>query len=95
MPLYIVSYDLNDKGNKTYKELYDALQGFPRWFHPMESTWFVESDMTASEIYEQLRPIVSAIDGLIVVEFKKDAHYKGWLSTKFWGWIKERLQDGK
>ena len=95
MPLYIVSYDLINKGNRTYQELYDALQSFTYWYHPMESTWFVESDLQSSGVYERLRPFVSDVDGLLVVEIKKDTHYNGWLSKKFWPWIKERLDNGK
>jgi len=92
MPLYIVSYDLNEKSSRTYKELYDALQSYPYWAHPLESTWMVSTDHTARELEEHLRHFLGQNDNLLVVEFKKDADYWGWLSKSFWEWLKIRLE---
>lgn len=93
MPLYIVSYDLNEKDSRTYKELYDALQTYPYWAHPLESTWMVSTNHTAREIDERLRLLLGQKDNLLVVEFKKDASYWGWLSKTFWEWLKARLKE--
>jgi len=93
MPLYIVSYDLNEKDSRTYKELYDALQSYPDWAHPLESTWMVSTDDTARELEEHLRHFLGQKDNLLVVEFKKDAGYWGWLSKTFWEWLKDRLKE--
>lgn len=93
MPVYIVNYDLKEKESRTYKELYDALQAYPYWNHPLESTWIVSTDHTAREVDERLRLFLGQKDNLLVVEFKKDASYWGWLSKTFWEWLKVRLAE--
>ena len=93
MPLYIVSYDLNEKESKSYKELYDALQTYPFWAHPLESTWVVSTDHSAKEVCERLRLFLGQNDNLLVVEFNKEAGYWGWLSKSFWEWLKKRLES--
>ena len=91
MSLYIVSYDLNEKESRSYKDLYDALQAYPYWAHPLESTWVISAEQSAKEINERLRLFLGQNDNLLVVEFKKDADYWGWLSKTFWEWLKKRI----
>ena len=93
MPLYIVSYDLNEKESKSYKELYETLQAYPYWAHPLESTWVISTDHSAKEVNERLRLLLGQKDNLLVVEFKKDAGYWGWLSKTFWEWLRKRLES--
>ena len=52
----------------------------------------VTTDHTARELEEHLRLFLGQKDNLLVVEFKKDAGYWGWLSKTFWEWLKDRLE---
>lgn len=87
--VYIISYDLKLKwlrGN--YSNLYNTLESFPSWMHYMENTWFVESNLTPTQIYKLLAPSLFNDCQLIITPMTSD--YFGLLQPDAWTWIKER-----
>ena len=84
--IYVISYDLRVPG-RDYSGLYDAIKVCGKSYqHPLESTWFVASDKTASEIYNILFPHIDKNDLIIVSELKRE-NYFGWMPRTFWDWL--------
>jgi hypothetical protein len=73
MAVFIISYDLRAPG-RDYKSLYDAIKTVP-YAHPLESVWLVEHNGPASVIKDTLKGHIDKNDGVVVIEFTKDADW--------------------
>lgn len=88
MPLYLVSYDLNNA--KNYQKLWDELERLGG-HKPLESVYLLETNSSsASALLKHLKPFVDPDDQLIVVPFnERPATFrtkhgtKDWLDSKF------------
>ena len=89
MTVFCVSYDLNKPG-KDYKDLYAELQKFNNWCHPLDSTWFVSTTLSAVQVHDQLKRVMDSSDGLIVVSAGTPAAWSG-LDTKVSSWLNNTL----
>ncbi|OME23405.1 hypothetical protein [Paenibacillus odorifer] len=87
MSVHVVSYDLN-KGGKDYEGLYKVLKSFAYW-HYLDSTWLIYSSLTATQLFEKLKPHIDANDTCLVI--KVTPEYSGWLTQDAWDWIKQHL----
>ena len=54
--------------------------------HPLGSTWFILSNMTAQQIYDALRPLIDDKDYLVITEISS-SNIQGWMPKVFWDWI--------
>lgn len=52
--VYLISYDLNRPG-QGYARLYDGIKELGAWWHYLDSTWLVDTNLTSSQIFERLR----------------------------------------
>ncbi len=87
MTLYLISCDLKKTG-KNYSRLYEAIKKFGNWCHYLESTWIIETEDSADEIWEELEPYVDEEDDrVLVIEAGEDM--QGWLPDKAWDWIEK------
>ena len=85
--IYIVSYDLKTPG-RDYESLYEAIKGYSGWWHYLESTWIIKSDMSATDIANALHKKMDSNDYLLIVDItNKDKD--GWLPKKAWDWIRD------
>lgn len=83
--VYLITYDIN-KVVKNYDELYAAIKNISGDYqHPLESTWFVSSDLSREEIYNRLRHLIDAKDRLFIIRMRGE--YYGWLSKNVWDWL--------
>ena len=83
--VYLITYDIN-KVVKNYEDLYTAIKNISGDYqHPLESTWFVSSDLSREEIYNRLRHSIDAKDRLFIIRMKGE--YYGWLSKNVWEWL--------
>lgn len=65
MRTYIISYDLNK--HKNYPALYEAIKAISNnWCHPLDSTWFVVTDLNAIQIRDRILKVIDEDDDLIV-----------------------------
>lgn len=68
---YLVCYDLNKEGaaySAANKRLTDAIKAlFSAWWHHLDSTWIVLSDMTAVQIRDALKRHIDDDDELLIV----------------------------
>jgi hypothetical protein len=83
--VYLITYDLNAQG-KDYNALYEQIKSLGECFHPLESVWFLQSDVDVNTITEQLRTKMDNNDNILVVEITEQAH-QGWLPKTAWEWL--------
>ena len=49
MKSYLIGYDLNKTG-QDYKTLIEQIKELGSWWHHLDSTWIIKSDLTAVQI---------------------------------------------
>lgn len=90
MAVYSISYDLRKPG-RNYDDLYDAIKGCSvDWWHCLESTWMIVTDMSAARVRDALRAEIDTNDKLLVVTLQKGAAWHG-LPSNCEDWIRKYL----
>jgi hypothetical protein len=88
--VYMVAYDLRKPG-QDYVGIYKVLQSFQSWWHYLDSTWLIVTDLDPDGIFARLAPHLDSNDNLIVMEV---ANRKGgWLPQQAWQWIDEHCVE--
>lgn len=82
--VYLISYDLNRPG-QTYSSVHNAIKGLGDWCHPLESTWLVDSYLTADQVSERVRSSIDSNDLLLVIGVTRDR--AGFLPKEAWQWL--------
>lgn len=85
--IYSIHYDLKKPG-QDYAPLHDAITSCGVWWHYLDSTWLVDTNLTAESIWKKLEHHVDENDSMLIVGVTRD--YSGWLPRKAWEWIKRR-----
>jgi len=86
--LYVISYDLNKPG-QNYSGLFKAIKNLGSWWHHLDSTWLVDSSLSATKISDILDTKIDKNDSLLIFRLGKDKN--GWLKPKAWNWINQHL----
>lgn len=88
--LFEISYDLRKPG-RDYASLIDAIKKMcgGNWAHPLESVWVVESQLTALQIVNHLRPYMDASDGMLVTKIGDDVAWFN-LDPKVAAWLQQK-----
>ncbi|SEL63912.1 hypothetical protein SAMN04488505_102737 [Chitinophaga rupis] len=89
MKTYLIGYDLN-KPHQDYPELINKIKQFKTWWHYLDSTWIVKSDLTAAQIREYLKPHIDSNDELLVVSLTGEGAWYGF-NDKGSKWLKNNL----
>lgn len=85
--IYLITYDKNTV-LKDYTPLYKAIkESGDTWWHHMNNTWLINTHLSASEIYNNLREHLNVADRLLVVKIHRPSDCQGWLNKKAWEWI--------
>ena len=87
--VYSISYDLNKPG-QDYSALYSAIKELGSWCHPLDSTWFVVTELGAADIRDRLAKVMDKSDGLIVVRALAPGAWNN-LSDEVVRWLKDNL----
>ncbi len=82
--VYCVSYDLKTP-LKNYQSLFEALKQSGRWWHYLQSTWLIQTNETAIELWNRIAPHIAQQDFLLIIEVRANVH--GWLPKDAWDWI--------
>lgn len=61
----IITYDLRAPG-RNYDKLYEAIKAYGTWAHITESTWFIKTSSTCSEVRDNLLTHMDSNDRLFV-----------------------------
>lgn len=85
MSALLVTYSLNNK-SKNYESLFTAIKSHStRWFHYIDASWVVETNLSANDFAQQLYPYIETTDRLLVVGIT--GQHQGWLPEKAWEWL--------
>lgn len=67
MAMYLVGYDLHE--GQSYTDLVKAIQTFPNWWHHLDSTWIIQTPMTAVEVRDFLWGHMYSNDKLLIAQY--------------------------
>jgi hypothetical protein len=88
---YAICYDLNRPG-QNYAGLIDAIKALANgWFHNLDSTWIVNTALSAVDIRDKLRPHLDTSDELLVMACGAPAAWTGFSSSAS-QWLKQNLK---
>ena len=90
MSTFLIGYDLN-KPEQDYPELINAIEtSFGKWWHYLDSTWLIKSDLSATDIRDKLKPHIDSDDELLVVRLSGEGAWAGF-SSEASDWLQENL----
>lgn len=86
MNKYIITYDLKNSPARNYGNLILAIKNIGPWWHYLESTWIIKTDLNAGQIWNCLYTHINGNDRLLIV--KIEPYDKGgWLTKDAWDWL--------
>jgi len=86
---YMIGYDLNSPG-QGYDELIKAIKALGTWWHCLDSTWLIRSELTAAQIRDHLKQFTDSNDELLVARMSGEGAWIGF-NTKCSEWLKNNL----
>ena len=90
MAIYVIGYDLHPTRGETYEQLIGEIKSLGGWWHCLDSTWLVNSNLTAEQIRDRLRERLKSDDQLLVVTYSRPAAWFGF-SGDCQDWLKNNL----
>ena len=90
MATYLIGYDLTAKEEGAYENLETAIKGIGTWWHHLDSTWIVVTDLSAVEIRDKLKPHVKNNDKILVVKSGGEGAWYGF-NDQGSKWLKDHL----
>lgn len=91
MTTYLITYDLNRPG-QNYNDLFEAIKAIGTWWHCLDSTWVVKSNLTAVQIRDSLSNNMDQNDSLLVLGLSGVGAWIGF-SDECSNWLKNNLSD--
>lgn len=89
--IYVVSYDFKEPTTRLLQEFTSELKKFGAWWHFIDGTWLIKSELDAKGIYARLKPHIDNDVNLLILEAGTDA--AGLLPRKAWDWIRQRMTE--
>lgn len=92
METFLIGYDLNKPRKEgDYPNIISEIKTlFPNWWHHLDSTWIVKSDLTTVEIRDKLKSCLDDGDELLVVKLAGIGAWIGF-NTNGSQWLKNNL----
>lgn len=88
MNKYLITYDLNNKAIKDYSSLFSALKSIGPWWHYLESTWVIKTNLNSEQIWPILASHITTADKLFIVKIDSNDKW-GWLPQNAWNWFNQ------
>lgn len=88
MPVKLITYDLNAKGQK-HAEVLAKIKSFGVWARLSESSYAIKTNLTTDQLYQQFRPLIDNNDDLLIMTLKKPC--QGWASKELNNWLDKHL----
>jgi hypothetical protein len=88
MATLMVGYDLN-KPDQDYEKLIDYLKSLGTWWHHLDSTWLVVTNMSAKELRDKLKTLIGAADELLVMDVTDDIWATAGFTDKANNWLQQ------
>lgn len=91
MTIYVIGYDIHPSQGQTYDALEKAIQSFPDWWHCLDSTWLVKSDLSATQVRDKVWKSMYDNDRLLVVAYAP--HNSDWIGfdAECSNWLKANM----
>lgn len=89
MNSYLIGYDL-DKPGQDYKDLFEAIKALGSWWHCLDSTWIIKSNLSAETIRNSLMKVMDDNDKLLVARLSGEAAWFGF-DKQCSDWLKTNL----
>ena len=89
MSTMLVGYDL--KEGEDYSDLIKKLKDFGGWWHHLDSTWLITTDLSPVQVRDQLKPLLKRTDKLLVINVSGDAAAWHGFNDQGAKWIKDNL----
>lgn len=90
MATLLVGYDLN-KPAQNYPGLIEHLKRFGTWWHHLDSTWLVRTNLTPEQLRDQLKSLVDSNDELLVIDVTDEGAAWTGFNHKGSAWLEEYL----
>ncbi len=86
----MIGYDLN-KAGKDYSGLIQEIKDSCKtWWHHLDSTWIVVTDLTPVEVRDLLAPHIDSDDEILVATISAPAAWKGFNDSGS-KWLRDNL----
>lgn len=94
--IYLITYDRNYL-LKNYEDLKSEIKKCSNghWWHHLNNTWLVDSELSAVEINLKLKPHLGKKDRILIIRIfpmRETIDYDGWINKKGWDWLRQRLK---
>jgi len=89
MNSYLIGYDL-DKPGQDYKDLFEAIKALGSWWHCLDSTWIIKSNLSSEAIRNILMKVMDNNDKLLVARLSGEAAWFGF-DQQCSDWLKNNL----
>lgn len=85
---YMVSYDLNNPGQK-YDKVFEIIKEFGAYIKLQKSFWLVKTNLNPNQMCEKLNTVLDNNDSLFICELQKN--YQGRATEENWKFINEHI----
>lgn len=85
-----MAYDLKQPGQR-YAELIADLKSFGTYWHHLDSTWLVKTDLTPVQLRDRLKQYLDSGDELLLLDVSEDAAAWIGFSKSASEWLKQHL----
>lgn len=90
MRTIIIGYDLNKPG-QDYSELISAIKKYSDWWHYLDSTWIVKTNLSVVEVLDGLRRYLDKGDEMLAIDISnRPAAWVGF-DAKGDAWLKDKI----
>ena len=86
MNKYLITYDLKNKSITNYQSLFVAIKSVGPWWHYLDSTWIVKTNLNSQQIWNILGQHLLRNDHILVVKIDNSDKW-GWLPQDAWNWL--------
>lgn len=90
MNTLLIGYDLNASG-QDYDSLIEKIKSTGTWWHGLDSTWLVKSNLSATGMRDLLRGEIDTNDELLVINVTGDSAAWYGFSEEASEWLKNNL----
>lgn len=89
MNVYLISYDLVSPGQH-YPQVHAAIRSIGEWSKPLESTWFVKTNLSVSQVRDTVQKAMDSNDKLLVIQVTRNmAGFR--LPDAVWKWMTDNI----
>jgi hypothetical protein len=90
MPTLVIGYDLNRPG-QSYRPLIERIKNHGSWWHHLDSTWFVVTSLTPTQMRDDLRRYIDSSDELLVLNVTHDSWAGVGFEQRAYDWLNNNL----